>query len=100
MPHPDASAIVNRYLSDKKDPHAAFMGQAKAYLWLGAYDQVVNAEDNDTDAVVAWERHPARWRNSPGFKRTHERLGVVTYWRQHGFPPQCRPIGATDFECK
>ncbi len=100
VPHPDATAIVNRYLSDKNDSRIAFIGPAKAYLWLGAYDQLATDADSDTDMIVAWERFPASWRNSPGFKHTLERLGVVAYWRAHGFPPQCRPIGATDFECK
>ncbi|WP_417479360.1 tetratricopeptide repeat protein [Maricaulis maris] len=25
--------------------------------------------------------------------------GLPAYWRANGFPPQCRPIGADDFEC-
>ena len=24
---------------------------------------------------------------------------VDTYWRAHGFPPQCRAVGADDFRC-
>ncbi|MGB5334717.1 MAG: hypothetical protein WBN07_03785 [Woeseiaceae bacterium] len=27
------------------------------------------------------------------------RRGVVDYWRQKGFPPQCKPAGDDDFEC-
>jgi hypothetical protein len=26
-------------------------------------------------------------------------LGQPEYWRQHGFPPQCRPLDEQDFEC-
>ena len=26
-------------------------------------------------------------------------IGLPEYWRKHGFPPQCRPIGDDDFEC-
>lgn len=25
--------------------------------------------------------------------------GVPNYWREHGFPPQCRPVGGKDFVC-
>ena len=25
--------------------------------------------------------------------------GLPAYWRKHGFPPQCRPVGADDFKC-
>jgi hypothetical protein len=28
-----------------------------------------------------------------------ESSGVLAYWRKHGFPPQCRAIGAKDFKC-
>jgi hypothetical protein len=32
-------------------------------------------------------------------KRKLEAIGAVAYWRKHGFPPQCHPMGATDFNC-
>ena len=25
--------------------------------------------------------------------------GFEAYWREKGWPPQCRPLGDTDFEC-
>jgi hypothetical protein len=28
-----------------------------------------------------------------------QQIGVPTYWRAHGFPPQCRPVGEEDFVC-
>jgi hypothetical protein len=49
--------------------------------------------------MVAWDRHPASFRNSPGMKMKLEKLGAVAYWRAKGFPPQCHPVGATDFNC-
>ena len=76
------------------------LGKAGVYLWLGAYDQVATAPDNTTDIIIVWERFPASFRNSAGFKKSLERLGVASYWRKHGFPPQCRAIGDSDFECK
>jgi TolB-like protein len=101
-PRPDARATVERYMSAKDDRFVWRFSRAKAYLWLGDYDQVADATDDDdpTNIIAAWERVPASFRNSPGFKRLLERLGVPAYWRKHGFPPQCRPLGATDFECK
>jgi TolB-like protein len=98
-PHPDADAIVRRYLSDEDDAFVRFVGPSRAYLWLGNYDGVATAADIDNDVIVAWERFPVDFRNSPGFKKTLERLGVSAYWREHGYPPQCRAIGKTDFEC-
>ena len=67
----------------------------------GAYDEVATAIDDDpTNIIAAWELIRPSFRNSPAFKRLLEDLGVSAYWRKHGFPPQCRPLGATDFECK
>ncbi len=25
--------------------------------------------------------------------------GLLEYWQQFGFPPQCRPLARDDFEC-
>lgn len=96
--HPDLESIMKQCEAEQE--LMTQMGKAGVLLWLGAYDQVATAEGNDAELVIAWERFPASFRNSPGFKKTLERLAVVAYWREHGFPPQCHPIGATDFECK
>jgi hypothetical protein len=47
--------------------------------------------------VVQWEPGFPAFRSSPGFKQVVERMGLQRYWREHGFPPQCRPVGADDF---
>jgi hypothetical protein len=66
---------------------------------LGDFDAAAETDDTVTTAIVAWDRYPPRWRNSPGMKRKLERMGVVAYWRAKGFPPQCHPVGAKDFNC-
>lgn len=38
-------------------------------------------------------------RGSKDFKRILNAWGAPNYWRQVGFPPQCRPLGDKDFEC-
>ena len=45
--------------------------------------------------------HPAfpEFLASPHRKRVMREAGVYDYWREHGFPPQCRPVGDDDFEC-
>ncbi len=60
---------------------------------------VATAPDVDNDVIVAWERFPPAFHDSPGFKGTLERLAVTTYWRAHGYPPQCRAVGNDDFTC-
>ena len=32
-------------------------------------------------------------------KRMLADFGFVAYWRERGWPPQCRPVGDADFEC-
>ena len=37
--------------------------------------------------------------NTPAFKGFLRRIGLVDYWREHGWREVCRPLGADDFEC-
>jgi TolB-like protein len=99
-PRPAADEVVRRHLPEQGDPYDLRMGAVKTYLWLGAYDQVGTAASLRVDALPQWEPGFPRFRNSPGFKMVLERLGVPSYWREHGYPPQCRAIGDRDFICE
>ena len=46
-----------------------------------------------------WFPYPSDFRESPHRKRMIREMGLPEYWRKHGFPPLCRPIGADDFAC-
>ena len=98
-PRADASAVMERYLSDTDDPGLGPMGLTHPYLWLGEFDRVGASDDNVTTAIVTWDRYPPRFRNSAGFKRKVAANGVLAYWREHGFAPQCRAVGEQDFTC-
>ncbi len=64
-------------------------------LTFGAYEHV-----QALSAVhIQWQPYPASWRTSPHRKRLIRELGLPKFWREHGFPPQCRPVGDDDFEC-
>jgi len=39
------------------------------------------------------------WLESEGRKQMMRYWHLPEYWRKHGFPSQCRPIGESDFEC-
>ena len=60
---------------------------------------VATAPDIDSDSQIAWDRSQPGFRNSAGFKAVLNKLGVPAYWRKHGYPPQCRAQGSTDFIC-
>jgi TolB-like protein len=66
---------------------------------LRAYDRAAAWEGRITTLVSYWDPVHTGFRNSPAFRRILEHLGVPAYWREHGYPPQCRPVGADDYEC-
>lgn len=47
-----------------------------------------------------WNSFYPGFRGSDDFKRLIRELRIDRYWREHGFPPQCRPVGEADFECR
>jgi len=64
------------------------------YLWLGEYDRMIGTSES-----VWWDPGLPGFRNSATFKNILNGMGVPVYWRQKGFPPMCRAVGAKDFTC-
>jgi TolB-like protein len=64
------------------------------YLWLGQYDRMPG-----TGESVWWDPALPGFRNSATFKKILNGMGVPAYWREKGFPPHCRAVGAKDFTC-
>jgi TolB-like protein len=69
-----------------------------ALLMLKAYDKIVTAVDSSPP--IWWDRDDAAWLRSQSRKQAMQYWHLPEYWRKHGFPPQCRPIGDSDFECR
>jgi hypothetical protein len=97
--HPPAREVVAKYLSDPGNPAVKNVGLTHFHLWFGDYDRVADVDDSLQATIIAWDPYPASFRNSPQMKRRLVNEGVVAYWRKHGFPPQCRALGADDFTC-
>jgi len=95
----EAEAVVERFSANTDVPYLVQLGLSYPYLWLGDFAKAGATDDPLAGVIVTWERFPAGFRNSPGFKRRLERNGVLAYWRAHGFPPQCRAVGEQDFTC-
>ena len=95
----NAAALVARHAADPQVGSSGNLTVTHLYLWLGDYDSVGKSDDRITTTIVAWDRYPPAFRNSPGMKRKLENMGVVAYWRAKGFPLRCHPVGATDFNC-
>ena len=98
-PRPEAKSVVSRYLIGTEGTSDQSVGPRDVYLWLGAYDLMANAAYIDSYNMTSWDRSQPSFRNSPGFKRTLDVLGVPAYWRKHGYPAQCRAQGSNDFIC-
>ena len=87
----------------KTDP--ALISQAKlvdVYSSLGdvdlAYQVMFETLDKDHLAWIhdwemsdLWSPDSAAMRRSPKLGELAERIGVIDYWKQYGFPDQCRP---------
>jgi len=67
-----------------------------ALVILKAYDEITSA---NMDPPIWWARDDA-WLKSQSRKRLMQSWHLPEYWHKHGFPPQCRPIGESDFECR
>jgi hypothetical protein len=64
---------------------------------LKAYDKRI--ADSMTPPIW-WARGDAAWLKSQSRKQAMQHWHLPEYWRKHGFPPQCKPIGESDFECR
>jgi TolB-like protein len=91
-PPPDVAALVRRY---PQIDRAEFQWG----LLLRDYALAAEQEVLRGTLIEHWDPAYEGLRASPAFKRILERLGVPAFWREHGYPPQCRPSGDDDFEC-
>ena len=66
-------------------------------LSFQAYDEL--AKTPREVRWVSWHPDAAEFRQTPQFKPLMRETGVLEYWQNHSFPPQCRPVGSDDFEC-
>ena len=74
-------------------------GSQWALLLLRAYDRVA-AVPLVEGPTIWWARDDPAWLKSPARKALIRQWRLPEYWRKHGFPPQCQPIGESDFECR
>ncbi len=67
-----------------------------------AYDRISVTDRVYPDTLIQyaiWNPFYPGLRNSADFKRLLRELRIDEYWREHGFPPKCRPVGENDFDC-
>ncbi|GJL97861.1 MAG: hypothetical protein DHS20C06_16780 [Hyphobacterium sp.] len=78
--------------------HAASVGNETN---LGVEQLLLPLDPTGSDAIpfIYWQTELRVWRQSDTFRNRIRQSGILDYWRGHGFPPQCRPVGDDDFEC-
>jgi TolB-like protein len=79
-----------------------------AYMHVGAPERVLEFYEDEIvgdyfqPISSTWFWHPtyAAVRKTDRFKKVAQDLGLVAYWRQRGWPAQCRAVGSNDLACE
>ena len=59
----------------------------------------IGYEPDSPERLTLWDASVREYRQTDKFKAYMQKIGAVGYWREFGFPPQCRALGDDDFEC-
>ena len=85
---------------DEEDFPIPESGLFTLYLYIGkpklAMDialKNIDSDDLNLDPSDLWSLEGAPLRRLPGFSQLVEKLGLVDYWKQYGWPDDCRPVG-------
>jgi tetratricopeptide (TPR) repeat protein len=91
-----------------KVPQSKLVG---SYLQLGAVDEAYRIMSETLDEnrlawmqewglAMAWSEEGAAMRRDPRFGQLAERVGLLDYWKQYGFPDGCRAGKDTPIVCQ
>ena len=81
------------------------VGRFQLYIYIGqaekALDIAMRYAAPDQEAInleTIWMPEGAALRRLPGFPDLMKKVGLVDYWKQYGWPDDCRPVGES-FQC-
>ena len=66
---------------------------------LASFERLVEVGHWGEVVVLFWPPEFAPMRKTERFKALMHKMGLVDYWRAHGWPDLCWPIGVDDFVC-
>jgi hypothetical protein len=68
---------------------------------LGEHERAADRQAANASAawVVMWWDYFHDFRQSSYFKAKIREMKIYDYWREHGWPDFCGPVGDDDFEC-
>lgn len=93
QPNSEAEAHWLRFIEQRGIDRCELGSIIVAFRWV----QCFTSSKIGTHTEI-WHPDAAFYRRSPAFKEQARSL-MLPYWREHGFPPQCRPLENDDFEC-
>jgi tetratricopeptide (TPR) repeat protein len=69
-------------------------------LAFKAYDYFAKSNNmKPSEIAEIWQPDWTEFRQASVFKQFARSKNMLAYWRETGFPKQCRPVGEDDFEC-
>lgn len=99
-PNSDHTARLHRFerwVTENGDDIHLYVGVLLAFK---AYDKFVDSNPmNGSEITEIWQPNWAEFRRTTFFKQFVRNNNILAYWREVGFPKQCRPVGEDDFEC-
>jgi len=99
-PNSDHTARLRRFerwAKENEEDMNLFTGVLLAFK---AYDYFAKSTSmSDSEVAEMWQFNWAEFRKTTSFKQFVRNNNFLAYWRQAGFPKQCRPVGEDDFEC-
>ncbi|MDH3401510.1 MAG: hypothetical protein OEM03_11170 [Chromatiales bacterium] len=101
LQHPDAdhSDGIRHFERWSEDTGHGMESVPFVLLALKQYDRMASLADTNDIRFLLWYPEAAEYRQSPAFKQFVSSLGLPDYWRETGYPPQCRAVGKDDFTC-
>jgi TolB-like protein/Tfp pilus assembly protein PilF len=93
-PDADHSALVRElrvFLATHEEVSGPYLGGL--LVPLGIFDVATPT------GTMLWGPDFRTYRQSQNFKSMIRDSGVHAYWQTQGFPPNCKPLAADDFEC-
>ncbi len=78
------------------------------YAFVGDPERLLDHAEDAAEAGIGsraqvnmlWHPSFSTARNTERFKALVRKLGLGDYWRKHGWPDLCQPVGTDDFACK
>ncbi len=88
---PEADAIFAKEASEIPE-QAWFV----LYLLAGREQKAMElalANPEEVEVLMLWMPESAAFRRLPGFTDLAQKIGLMDYWKQYGWPDDCRPMG-------